>query len=982
MPTSTLFETLYKKLNKAQKQAVDAIEGSVMVVAGPGTGKTQILSLRIANILLKTDTAPSSILAIAFTESAVKAMRKRLLRIIGSRAYEIPIYTFHGFANDRIQEFPDFFPKVIGGEPLSDIERVAIIEEILLGGTWQKLRPSGDPLFYVKSVSSVIQSIKREGYTPSVFSAYVAKQQEEYDKTPDKIHEKGAYKGEIKADFRDLQEKIDKNKELAEVFSLYESKLREKRFYDFEDMIIELVAALKSHQHFLRILQERYQYILVDEYQDTNSAQNSIVDLLASFHQNPNVFAVGDDKQAIYRFQGASVLNFVSFQEKYPGTLLIKLEENYRSTKPILDSSHALILNNASNQKEFIAPLRSQLESIDKITIAEAPDETSEYAHMFDDIEKRVAEGGIPEEIAIIYRDNSDADPLIRMLDVRGIVYNIASDSNIFDDRDVSKLLDFFKTLAHIDEPAHLGKVILFDFIQAKFGIAFEDAAGMLREAHNSRKPLLSVVKERHRPLFDMLTCFAKKASNEALPDVIDDSIAESGFKEHLISGPKNHAVADKIKVLIEECERYVRKNRHATMADFIDHIERIRTHNLSLRSGSESHVGVQLMTAHKSKGLEFDVVHIVGATNGHWSNKKMQSHFYLPGIIKDPGAGKLEDDRRLFFVAVTRARKSLMVSYPTRALDGKELLPAPFVEELGEMHSVRVKIPQSELFASSKIVLSQTERFKRYQEYIRSFFREQGLSVTALNNYLQCPWKYFFQNLLALPAIKSKPQLYGTAIHEALRYAGKDFIHSKKTTKEDVLSYFSRALEKLPLGERDFAELKAKGQKALSTYINHVSWQPSMEIEYRITLPYHETELKGNIDKIELFENGNAVVTDYKTGSPKSRNDIMGNTKTSHGDYYRQLVFYKMLFEGSPLKTRHAFKEGVIDFVEPDAKDNVRSERFTITDEEVVALKELLNKVIGEIENLSFAGRKCEEDDCEFCKLSESLTLRVSPQV
>ncbi len=972
MPTSDLFQNLYKKLNKAQKEAVDTVEGPVMVVAGPGTGKTQILSLRIANILLKTDAAPGSILAIAFTESAVKAMRKRLISIIGTRAYQIPIYTFHAFANDRIQEFPDSFPRIIGGESASDMDRISLIEEILVAGEWAKLRPSGDPLYYVKPVLSAIQSIKREGYTPETFLSYVQDQQKKYDAIQDKVHIKGAYKGKIKAEYIALQEKIEKNLELQKVFDLYEQKLREKKIYDFEDMIIEVAKAMQSDEQFLRLLQERYQYILVDEYQDTNGGQNKLVDLLASFHPNPNIFVVGDDKQAVYRFQGASLENFLSFKKRYPDTKVVVLKENYRSSQPILDSSHELIIKNPIVDSDLIAPLRSQLEAIDKITILEAPDQDEEYRYITTDIKKRLEAGIKPEEIALIYRDNSDADRIVRFLETADITYSVASDNNIFDDRDISRLIDLLNCLAHFNEEEYVAKILLFDFID----IPLEKAMSMIVEARTSRTSIQKVIEKEMPELHAKLIHFARRAHNESLCDVIESIMHDFGFMKHILFHSKNHDKADKVRVVLHECERFVLRNKHATIADFTAHIDRIRSHKVPIRSQATAKVGVQLMTAHRSKGLEFDVVYIINATDGHWSNKRLPKLFHLPGINTDTNKDtSLEDDRRLFFVAMTRARHALIIGYERHALDGKELFPVPFIEEIGETHFSKVSLEERKLpEASQKKDEDQTERMEKYRHYIESLFHDQGLSVTALNNYLTCPWEYFFKNLLCIPAMKSKPELYGTAIHEALRYAAKDFLQDGNVEEKKVIGYFERGLERLPLTERDFNELKKRGSDALGIYLKHANWQKDMKVEFKITTEIDGIELRGNLDRIDLHDNGELTVVDYKTGSPKTRNHIMGKTKDASGDYLRQLTFYKILISSADLSKFYRFKEGVIDFVEPDEKGNHHREAFVITDEEVEALQAVIKRVASEITSLSFISHVCEDESCEYCQLAKSL--------
>ena len=315
------FAQAYGQLNLEQKKAVDSIEGPVMVIAGPGTGKTQILTLRIANILLQTDTAPNSILALTFTESGAKTMRERLLTYIGPVAYQVPIFTFHGFASMLIREYPEAYEHIVGGRPISDVERIRIIEDCLQDGS-SLLRPTGNPTYYVTPVGRMISELKKEYVSPDALSNIIASQENALQGI-EQVHTKGAHKGKVRGEYTKAEKNIEKNRALLHVYRLYESSLRTENVFDFEDMVSHTVTALQNNEDMLRDLQERYQYLLADEHQDVNGSQNKIIELLASYHDRPNVFVVGDEKQAIYRFQGASLDNFLYFKDRFTDTTII-----------------------------------------------------------------------------------------------------------------------------------------------------------------------------------------------------------------------------------------------------------------------------------------------------------------------------------------------------------------------------------------------------------------------------------------------------------------------------------------------------------------------------------------------------------------------------------------------------------------------------------------------------------------------------------
>ena len=377
---STSFDKEYKRLNKAQRQAVDTIEGPVMVVAGPGTGKTQILTLRIANILRETQADAENILALTFTESGVSSMRKRLAELIGSDAYRINITTFHAFANDIIKQYPEYFPHIIGSESITDVDQITIIQDIIEGVSLEFLKPFGDVFLYVKDIIRAIKELKREGVSPEEFTSVVTEELTQFELIDDLYHQKGAHKGKMKGKYVTYKKQIDKNKELSHVYTLYQEKLHTTKQYDFEDMIVEVLRTLEREEDLLRILQEQYQYVLVDEHQDTNNAQNKILELLLNFHPQPNIFVVGDEKQAIYRFQGASLQNFYYFTYLYKEAVIINLSENYRSTQRVLDSAHSVI----PKEESLSAALR---EDDHPVSVVSLPDLSSEMAYVANNIQ-------------------------------------------------------------------------------------------------------------------------------------------------------------------------------------------------------------------------------------------------------------------------------------------------------------------------------------------------------------------------------------------------------------------------------------------------------------------------------------------------------------------------------------------------------------------------------------------------------------------
>ena len=295
------FRESYERLNAGQKRAVDTIEGPVVVMAGPGTGKTQVLTLRIANILRTTDIPPDAILALTYTNSGVAAMRERLRLFIGNDAYRVNIHTFHGYASSVIDSHPDAFPRIIGATSADDVDRHDIVRTAIAKVGAESLRPPGNPEYYIQPILKLIGTLKNDRVGVEEYSEYMTT-----------LKDEGVHDSEDEVSTKTLRSGA-----FLDVFRMYESLMRERSLYDFSDMLVELTHALETNQDLKLELSESAQYILADEHQDANRSQNKILELLSDFHDNPNLFIVGDDKQAIYRFQGASLENFLYFKNKY-----------------------------------------------------------------------------------------------------------------------------------------------------------------------------------------------------------------------------------------------------------------------------------------------------------------------------------------------------------------------------------------------------------------------------------------------------------------------------------------------------------------------------------------------------------------------------------------------------------------------------------------------------------------------------------------
>ena len=732
--SSGKFEKIYKSLNKNQREAVEAVEGPVMVLAGPGTGKTQILTARIANILLKTDVNPSNILALTFTESGAYEMQRRLIDMIGETAYYINISTFHAFCSDIIKNNPEEFVLSQDLEPLSELERIQIFREIIDENDFELIKPFGAKYYYVSALIKNIQDLKRESVDSKELLAKIKKD-------------------------KDLTEKeAEKTKELAKVFELYQKKLKEKERYDFEDMINLVVAKFEKDEDFLRKYQEKFQYILVDEFQDTNSAQNEVIMLLAKFWgEQANIFVVGDDEQSIYRFQGASLENFYLFLKQFPKSLIVTLNDNYRSTQLILDASRAVIAHNeqwvekiiklpSSFQRRLRAVLSSSFSirgypleiparqrpepqamaggrenpsddkrdkrqniSGDQIEIRNFRNNLFENMWLTEKI-KELTKSGVPaSQICVLYRNNSDAFDLRDILKKEQIAFQTEGGDDLLSDLYIKQLLYLFKVLIDLktkNEDVDLFTLLNYDFLKfdkldvlklARFAsqnkINMFDALSMLKEKPESP----NLRDSEHLLRFsEMMVEFLHEENNVSFGEFFEHVLNKSGFLDFVLRLPNSIEILGKINSFFAEVKKLNRQDHDLNLELFFENIKLLQEHNISLTQSTkliESDV-VNLMTAHRAKGKEFEHVFLIKFVDKKWGNNRERELIKLPqnllatqAILKKE---KNEDERRLFYVSLTRAKRGVYITYANEyqnSENNKQRNPSLFKEELPFSH-------------------------------------------------------------------------------------------------------------------------------------------------------------------------------------------------------------------------------------------------------------------------------------------------------
>ena len=1027
------FEKVYAGLNAQQKLAVDTIEGPVMVIAGPGTGKTQILGARIGKILLETDTAPENILCLTYTDAGAIAMRNRLVDFIGTSAYKVNIATFHSFCNDIIQDNLSFFEKS-SLDPISELEKIELLKKLI--DSFDKNNPlkkyKGDVYYEMDNLTKLFSAMKKEGW----LTTYLIEKVNDYIKEipfRDAFIYKRKFKqfeaGDIKQGLVDAEiEKMEKLKAAIACFDTYQLLMKNHNRYDFDDMINWVIKAFKENKNLLAQYQERFLYILVDEFQDTSGTQNELIQLLVNFWEHPNLFVVGDDDQSIFRFQGANVENMLHFQNQYAQAILtVVLENNYRSTQPILDAS-TLIINN--NQERLI----NKIEGLQKKLIAAHPEHqvnsieplvcaytlpAEEMMDITTQIVQLIASGVAPNQIAVLYKENKYGEEIAHYLQQKNIPIYSKRTANLLDQvlvKQIMTMLDYINCEWHQPyEGAHLlFEILHFKWWQiapitiAKF--TFEANQLKYKNPENSfRKVLIDKTQQVQGSLFSeggitelskavqVLETLISEAGNVTLIDLIEKIFQHTGILQYVLKSENKGFELDVLTKFFDFVKEETHKRPSLQLKDLVEMLALMQKEGirLALPITTGGPLGVNLLTNHGCKGLEFEYVFVAGVNAHYWEKKRASNAmgYTLPDTILSSlvNADDKEELRRLFYVAITRAKKRLHISYASHKADGKVAEPSMFIMEMveGDQQKIIEKEIDSLTKNEYKLLHINAVTSPTIDQLEAAFINPKieafTLNVTALNNYLQCPLHFYYNSLIKVPSGKSEATTFGSAVHDALHklfskmLASDQIFPEKQILLHDFNFYMSRHREAFT--QVGFKNRKEQGESILTQYYDAYvdSWNKFVNTEYRINNVFlQDIPLKGAIDKIE-FNGKKVVVVDYKTGSVEHAKEMLlpPNEKNPlGGNYWRQAVFYKILLNHHPKNWEVISAE--FDFVEMNKKKQFEKIAIQISDADITTVTQQIKSVWEKIQAKDFY-TGCGKPECHWCNFVKNNELSVA---
>ncbi len=1068
MPQKTsqldLYQESYKRLNNAQKQAVDTIDGPVLIVAGPGSGKTEILSLRVANILLQTDIKASNILCLTFTDSATHNMRSRIEKYLKEDAYRVNIHTFHNLCTSIISNYPEYFYDGAIVHPADDVTKINILETIIKELPHNSKIKSYHPeqgFLFLSAIQNTISHLKKAGLTPDDLEIILNENDKDiiilneklspimservsestYDKFCiefEKLYkERGNryvlnyhslidalylnFKTTVleKKDFSDWKSKnTEKNtksenifkdtrrsdtlREINGVYKKYQAELYKQGYQDFDDMILDVLTVLKKNESLRLKIQEQYQYVLVDEFQDTNDAQMQIIYSLThnDFNENkPNIMAVGDDDQAIYKFQGAELSNILEFTKMYSDVKVISLTQNYRSNSEIVDASLSMIRNSEFRLEKLLAGFVKELKSDHKfadrnvlknknaIEMKEFDTKLHEYSYVADKIKEITDKGVDAEKIAIISRNHRDLTAIIPYLSSRGIPLRYEKDQHVLKQTHIKQLIDilhFANNTMHEDKDFLLSKILSFPF----WNIKQIDLWTLSRRAYTDRTDWMSTESESQEinNAKEKLGEIIALAAYENAEHVIDFILNKTGFRDYYFNSEKFTHEKSEYLVFLSNLRAFIQAIRDykqgkeinvSHVIDFVTVYENNTNLNLSDKSPFvNARNAVNLLTAHKSKGLEFEIVFILSGNESTWANKKANAT-YLPKNLPITPAGDSEDDwLRLFFVTLTRAKDHIYITNHRADDKGKGTDRLRF---LGMMNSVDVEegtvdhINSTDILESSVLLANQnirTDFLDSEKALLDSILENLVLPITHVNNFLNIPKggpMYFLENnVLRFPQAKTPNAGYGSAMHAILNKSLMHFkIQKKYPSLIDVKKWFTESLIHERLSRADYKNFLAKGLSALDLIYKEkiltMKDTDVSEVDFKnegVTLKDGDVfiPLTGKIDVLHFNDKHDVYVADYKTGRSftdwvKGNNE---NEKIKLHFYRNQLVFYKILIKKSKNLNHLNVLGGVLEFIEGDSE--LRDLYLDITDEDMERLEGVIKGVYRRIMEHDFA--------------------------
>ncbi len=874
-------EALLSGLNAEQRRAVCHGEGPMLVVAGAGTGKTQVITRRIAWLIATRRARPSEILALTFTDKAADEMQARVDQLVPYGYTDSAISTFHAFGDRLVREFALELGLPTDLRVLSRPEAVIFLRERLFAFELDEYRPLGDPTRFLSALVTLFSRCKDEDVGPQAYLDYAsslmaraaaAREAEAEDRQPTEGGAAGA-----------LEEEARRHGELARAYAQYQSLLRESGLIDFGDQVGLALRLLRESAAARLELQRRYRYVLVDEFQDTNRAQSELVELLAAPHGNVTV--VGDDDQSIYKFRGAAISNILEFKRRHARARQLVLRRNYRSRAPILDASYRLIRFNDPDRlevrngidKRLVAERGGGERPVRHLTFATGSEEADWVAR---EIAGRVAAGARPRDFAVLVRANADADPVLRSLNLAGVPWRFSGTSGLYARPEIRLLLAFLRAIADLSSSVDLYALATSEV----YGLGGPDLTAIVNSARRRNRSVWDVAEElarqpgllrltaESRASLDRLVAdlrrFAALAHERPAGEVLYQFLRDSGILSRLASTDSVAAeealqnIARFFEIIRSQSDllpddRAIFVARH--LQTLIDAGDDPATAEIDADADA-----VAVLTVHKAKGLEFPVVFMTGLVEGRFPARTRREPLAMPSeLVRETlpeGDAHLQEERRLFYVGMTRARDELVLTHAADYSGRRTRRASQFVLEALDLPALATTGPSVEGAAHAPLErLAAFEPKAEAAEAARDGAVEGPLSLSfyQVDDYLTCPLKYKYVHVLRVPIAPHHSIVYGAALHRAVQEFHRRQARGYLMPEDELLEAFDRAWSNEGFLTREHEEARlAAGRTALRRFRER-QMQPGtvapayVEREFSFTLD--GDRIRGRMDRVDV---------------------------------------------------------------------------------------------------------------------------------
>lgn len=834
------------KLNKEQKAAVSYGSGPLLIIAGAGTGKTTVITERIKHLISSGLATPTEILALTFTEKAASEMEERVDVALPLGYTSMFIGTFHSFCDQVLRASAIHIGLDPGFVLMTQSETVHFLKHHLFDFDLKYFRPLGNPNKFVAGLLTHFSRLADEDINPKAYLRWTKNK-----KSKEKLE-------------------LAKWRELSKAYKTYQQLKIKHSKMDFADLITYTIKLFRDRPNILVEYQDKFKYILVDEFQDTNYAQNELVKLLSQKHKNITV--VADDDQSIYRFRGAAVSNVLSFRKTYKRAKLVTLTKNYRSKEIILDGAYNLIQNNNPDRLEAVENIDKKLvanrRGKGEIKFIHTTSVAKEASVVADKIEKLIKNGYESRDIAILVRANNHADPFFAELNSRNINCRIRSPEKLFSKPEISTLVAYLKVLVDLDDSVSLYKVLSMDIL----GIEASVLAALSRSAKKKYISLYEICDDsknkKIKKVVAMIKEHLKVMRSESAAKIVYEFLEETGLMAKLLD-PKEERYQQWAKNIakffdhLKRLEFALPENNIAAVVDWIALAEDMRDSPLMQDDERDGEDAVNIVTIHSSKGLEFPVVFVVNLVHLRFPSVNRRDQIPIPedlikeGDLPAQAGFHLQEERRLFYVAMTRAKDKLYLTASDFYTDGirpKKLSPFIF-EALGDGV---VSAEQKPFSLPRKRPAKKTLKSKPIHiDY---------LSYTQMATFETCPLHYKMRYILNVPTPTMPAMSFGFSIHSAL----EKFYKQKLFTKKRLMSALDASWVNEGYSNKKHRDAAfSKAEKYLLNYFKKQFSKSTktIAIEQPFVVNLKSLKIGGKIDRIDDLGDGVIEIIDYKTG-------------------------------------------------------------------------------------------------------------------